>query len=291
MHQITLSLAIPCARDEAGDYVIPGEAIRYKKYFCPECGSRLIYRAGPKRVPHFAHPANPECRFIKEGNRHLAAKYQVFAAIWKWKRRWGEVPLIQRLCVVCKEERSQPLPKKVASAALEFRINPRPPTNGRFAIADIALLDSHGQLLAAVEIRDSHAVEEPKEEIYGALPWLEMDAEDILRNPYLWKPIRSGNLKPMSCRCQGATRFRVTCRSNAYHIDGCPLPARVWRGIPYANLKADCRTCPHCIGLQYAETASGRQPDILFCSAMPGANVPVFPPETGIIREPDFEAW
>lgn len=36
-------------------------------------------------------------------------------------------------------------------------------------------------------------------------------------------------------------------RGLALHVDDCPIPARVWRGRPYANVIDDCWNCEHCV--------------------------------------------
>ena len=55
-----------------------------------------------------------------------------------------------------------------------------------------------------------------------------------------------------------ATARDTIYRGFALHVDGCPLPARVWRGKPYANVIDDCVSCEHAI-----EIEDGR----VFCGA------------------------
>ena len=42
---------------------------------------------------------------------------------------------------------------------------------------------------------------------------------------------------------ESARRFKVIERRNALHVDGCPIPARTWRGKPFANVRWDCWHC------------------------------------------------
>ena len=48
-----------------------------------------------------------------------------------------------------------------------------------------------------------------------------------------------------------ATLLQTVQRGFADHADGCPLPARVWRGKPYANMTDDCTGCEHMITLSF----------------------------------------
>jgi len=47
-----------------------------------------------------------------------------------------------------------------------------------------------------------------------------------------------------------ATARDTIHRGLALHVDGCPLPARVWRGKPYANVIDDCCSCEHAIKIE-----------------------------------------
>ena len=42
-----------------------------------------------------------------------------------------------------------------------------------------------------------------------------------------------------------ATLLPSVQRGLAWHVDGCPLPARVWKGNAYASLVDDCIGCEH----------------------------------------------
>ena len=43
---------------------------------------------------------------------------------------------------------------------------------------------------------------------------------------------------------EGTLLFSVR-RGMAWHVDGCPIPARTWRGNRYANVIDDCTGCEH----------------------------------------------
>ena len=226
----------------------------------------MILRTGKIRASHFAHRGDSkDCRFLNEGCRHLAAKHAILLAVKEWKRGRRPSPEIRRRCAVCAEERNQKIPKQVAAAELERRI-PLDST-GTCIVADVALVNGRGEPLALVEVRDTHSVDEMKKERIKHLPWMEVEAREILENPFLWNPVESGNLKKTACRCDRAVRMPVIYRGYALHADGCPVPARVWRGKPYANVNDDCSNCEYCVGIEYPKGREAeRGPPILYCS-------------------------
>ncbi|MFC4772246.1 competence protein CoiA [Enterococcus hermanniensis] len=56
-----------------------------KTYYCPDCGSVLIRKAGKLLIPHFAHTANENCQGMSEGEtaEHLNLK-KIF---YQWGRQ------------------------------------------------------------------------------------------------------------------------------------------------------------------------------------------------------------
>ncbi|EOH80936.1 competence protein CoiA [Enterococcus malodoratus] len=56
--------------------------------YCPDCGERLIRKAGKVKIPHFAHNQNAECHGLSEGEtpEHLRLK-QLF---YTWGNRFEE---------------------------------------------------------------------------------------------------------------------------------------------------------------------------------------------------------
>jgi len=84
---------------------------------------------------------------------------------------------------------SQPLPEKVDDAVLEYRL-----PNG--FVVDLALVVG-SEVQAAVEIRVTHAVDTTKAENL-AIPFVELDGNEVVANPLVWKPITDG-FKPCVC--------------------------------------------------------------------------------------------
>lgn len=49
-------------------------------FYCPDCGERLIRKAGKVKIPHFAHRCSGECHGLSEGEtpEHLELKQLFF---------------------------------------------------------------------------------------------------------------------------------------------------------------------------------------------------------------------
>lgn len=57
----------------------------HEQFFCPDCGERVIVRAGPKTTPHFAHQRHSACSLLEGGESayHEAGKI----ALYHWLLR------------------------------------------------------------------------------------------------------------------------------------------------------------------------------------------------------------
>lgn len=75
------------AINERGERIIPSnfsakeiKLLRQQTFYCPICKEKVIIRAGPKVIPHFAHLATSTCVTVKtnETNYHKQAKIQLF---------------------------------------------------------------------------------------------------------------------------------------------------------------------------------------------------------------------
>ena len=49
------------AINENGEMVSAEKRTKYKEYFCPACGNKMIKKAGKQKAPHFAHYSVDEC--------------------------------------------------------------------------------------------------------------------------------------------------------------------------------------------------------------------------------------
>ena len=171
-------LKVPFALDETRVLVDPSQAEKGRVYLCPGCGDPVIFKKGAVKVPHFSHRAGTGC--TQESIIHKTAKRLVQQMVTNWRSGYGPVPKVLRQCENWVHKFSQPLPDKVTSAELEYRL-----PGGR--VVDVALM-SGSQPVAGVEIRVSHAVDEIKAADIP-IPFIELKGIDILAKPDLWVPI------------------------------------------------------------------------------------------------------
>ncbi|HFB98661.1 MAG TPA: hypothetical protein ENJ62_05935, partial [Bryobacterales bacterium] len=194
-------LKIPYALAPSGKIVDPEDARKEDgPFLCPACRGRVLLRRGPVRRAHFAHPGQTRCS--PETALHAAAKRRVAQAVAAWLDGTGPRPRIERECPICFAPYEQAVPDSVRGVRVEQAL----PSG---YVADVALLGGDPRhVRAAVEIRACHAVETTKKRNIG-VPYLELDAEEVLREPTLWRPL-SHNLDRRPCRaCRTALkRFR-----------------------------------------------------------------------------------
>ncbi|MGD9791592.1 MAG: competence protein CoiA family protein [Phycisphaerales bacterium] len=252
---MTTTLRIPYGLDSSGIPIHPLRADRGGTYSCPECHAPLVLRAGPIKIRHFAHRSETsDCALLGESWQHIAAKHAILLAVSEWRTGHAAPPVIERVCNVCYSRRFQPIPDRVHHAVIEQRGTGE---NSSMFIADVALADADDTTVALIEIHVTHRVDSQKENTLGRLPWIEVEATEILENPAQWIPIAQGNLKHFPCLCDTATRMPVIERGLALHVDGCPIRSRVYRGKPYANVIDDCTCCPHYVGEEHRQTEPG----------------------------------
>lgn len=185
----TRSFAIPVAFTADGQVVRPGDAGPGREYRCPGCGTDVVLRRGEVRRPHFAHRHGEACS--AEGTLHRAAKALVIQVVRDWKDRGGPRPCVSRTCPRhgCDGGVTQDLPDDISHVASEVRL-----PDG--SVADVVLFrgDAHA---AAVEIRATHSVD-PEKARRMAIPWVELDAAELLERPYWWTAVQDG-LQPFRC--------------------------------------------------------------------------------------------
>ena len=182
-------LSVPWALDANGQLVTPDDVSSSEGLRCPNsaCGSRLILRAGEKRVRHFAHIDEGRCS--QESIEHAAAKYLLVKLVLASLSEPGKRPVIHRRCPECGKVVPQPLPDKVKDARVEGTVD-------GFR-ADVLLLDDAQRPLCALEVLHTHAVTQEKAEGLS-IPWIELAAAQVLASPLRWVPHRDG-LRPLRC--------------------------------------------------------------------------------------------
>jgi hypothetical protein len=176
---------------------------------------------------HFAHRASEVCN--NETIIHNLAKRQIAQIINDYASGIGESPVIERKCIACYQVKEQRLPGRQISAQLERKL----PSG---FIADVAVIGEKDEFVAAIEIKVTHAVSDDKHWQIG-LPYIEVEGEAILNNPYLWKPIRD-RFKPIKCNnCLNLLNsYKERVSSIAKKI-GCNFSNRVLSNSLYSMLE------------------------------------------------------
>lgn len=195
-------LLVPYAHDKNKILVSPQEAEKDNEYFCPSCGDILIFRNGNIKVKHFAHKASTSCS--GETIIHKTAKLLIAKAVKEWKSGISQCITIVRKCK-CDNIIEQKLPDKVDDAVLEKVLE-----NG--LIVDVGLI-SDNKPVAAVEIKATHAVEEEKASKL-AIPFIELDANDVILNNTRWNPIQDHFNKWTCKECEKIEREAQEYKKN-----------------------------------------------------------------------------
>jgi len=186
------ALEIPFAYDETGELVRPADGLDNKQYYCPACGEALILRRGKIKRPHFAHYGNSPC--ARESILHSAAKAELQRRIQDWLDNKGDRPYFKRDCILCLSKKvRQGIPETISGVDTERRL----PSGHQ---PDVVLLRDEADLptiVAGIEVVVTHEVDEQKAKELE-VPWLEVEAKDILSNPLLM-PVRRDNLDQSHC--------------------------------------------------------------------------------------------
>lgn len=153
---------------------------------CPECSEPVVWKAGEKVVPHVAHRPDAICATTKpETAAHMNAKARLVELLTKAT----ELPYYGKC--------SAPWMNHTSGASVEFdgpvhvhmeyRIGTRRP--------DVVVTDHDGEVIIAIEVMHSHAVDKAKAEdlAKSQTAWIEVTADDALR----WDGIR--RLRTMQC--------------------------------------------------------------------------------------------
>lgn len=177
--------AVPVAWDVSCNTIWPEEAQKQTNYTCPECLDTIRLRGGPKVRLHFYHIKPGDC--TGEGALHAAAKFSLARRIAR-----GRSVSFPYVCSYCGHDARYGLPRRVASAKTEARL-------GDYRV-DIGLLSEEEGIIAAIEILDSHRVDERKGADLG-VPWAEVKAADVLANPSVLRPVMLGGGWRVPQRC------------------------------------------------------------------------------------------
>jgi hypothetical protein len=151
---------------------------RRPRSFCPVCLERVWLKLGARNRPHYAHLAGSECAAARgEGALHHAAKVHLAEQLG------GGAPIrVRPICHRVPQERSTERCTAAPESGWpvrwdEVRVEHSLPSMR----ADLVLLLG-GEVVAAVEVYASHAVDDEKAAKYRGLgiPWIEVPARGVL---------------------------------------------------------------------------------------------------------------
>ena len=179
---------------------------------CPCCGERIRWQAGKGwrehngPTPHVAHLPESTCPTLTSGEsaEHFNAKFDLadkLSTMQELKATW--------FCV-CASFRKGVVAQGWASVTVEHR------SQQTTRVPDVALLNSDGSILLAIEIVHTHAVDAAKAADYAAaqIPWIEVSVSDVVQ----WQPTSTwvlkahafGNLRVPPCHfCERLERERL----------------------------------------------------------------------------------
>ena len=230
---------------------------------CSECGSRLVARKGPKRKHHFAHESSDVCLNAGETGLHKAAKGILV------RRKEIALPDVKVESGYIKPLRSFDGHEMDMEGDFSVYWNKPVDIAPKYSCtfdsieAEKSFRGFRPDLYATkdgkpmfIEICVTHKVSEQKIEHFRKLgvSVLEVDLSEVSRdiNPEELESLVIGSvsnkrwLYNVRCEQEKERIFSLSTvretreRGLAIHVDGCPLPARIWNGLPYANMIDDC---------------------------------------------------
>ncbi|AEV28682.1 competence protein [Sphaerochaeta pleomorpha str. Grapes] len=183
-------LLIKWALDRNNLIKTPDTAERGEHYRCPLCKESVIFRKGKIRVPHFAHKKNVQCTL--ERIRKIVAQYKMVEVFSDWKNSTGEKPQFLRRCGICQKWSFQNLSDKVDAIDSDF-----PLSDG--ASADLVLKSK--DIPVALIFIDFNPNPSKLKNLPINLPYIVVDPNEIVKNPYIWQPINDHFNKNICTSC------------------------------------------------------------------------------------------
>ena len=200
---------------------------------CPSCEHPLVAKKGLVKVPHFAHYQGGDCGKGIETALHHMAK--------------GILENRQEIALPYPADPTKLYP--IEKVDLEKRLGD--------IIPDVIVYIGGQPILIEVVVTHGIDVEKMEKIKDLGISTLVIDLSDedrALSEDELAPIIVEGTEKKRWAfnvfsertkqrQVESARRFKVIERRNALHVDGCPIPARTWRGKPFANVRWDCWHC------------------------------------------------
>jgi hypothetical protein len=156
------------AKNEKGEIIAAGSAVKGKKYVCLTCDQELTLRKSEKKLkrPHFSHrQLTTNC--TPESAIHFAFKTLLYKKIEKSIQK-NEAIEITWDCKYCNKQHSGNLLKKAKEIKLEFPIKGKfMPENTAYFQPDIVMLDENNRIFSVIEVIVTHEPEPELIEFYN----------------------------------------------------------------------------------------------------------------------------
>ncbi len=163
-----------------GKLVSVENSSKKEKYRCIQCNEILTVRAGEVYRKHFSHLSNSNC--TAESIEHKTAKRLIVQVLDESSK--NKIILNTR-CPICKRE------KDISIDSSKIRYAHEEYTIGKFKCDVVG--GYKGLDVLAIEILKTHAVDIGKATgLTKQIDWIELKAEDVLENPYMWKSQQQG---------------------------------------------------------------------------------------------------
>lgn len=99
------------------------DLLKAQKYFCPQCGEQVIIKAGPIKIPHFAHKRQTKCDQLfseRESVMHLTGKEHLY----KWLQSKKVSASLEAIIPQLRQRPDVLATVKNKQYALEFQCSP-----------------------------------------------------------------------------------------------------------------------------------------------------------------------
>ena len=260
---------IPFGTDKNENLIPVDDAVKGEQYYCIECGSPLMVKQGEIREKHFSHIPNSNCN--RETVLHKTAKRLIQDVIKQNFRNESEINL-KLNCDSCDKPHTVNIKKgSFSDSKEEVRV-------GNF-VCDVVGYRNNSPSLG-IEIFQTHKVDNEKGENL-ALPWIELNASDVISNPREWSPIKYKLQKNQCLPCKTESK-RVEEVCTKWNIDRslystekkvnqsdyiasttkcwkCRLviPVFWWKGVPFAE-ETPPQPSPWTIRNEYSKAYGGK---------------------------------
>lgn len=214
---------------------------------CPTCRGALIAKQGKVVEHHFAHASGEECQHAVETALHLAAK-DILAVRKEIVLPAVEIPASYGFPHIELAPEQRYL---IESVAVEQKLGSIVPDvivriNGRELLVEVTVTHrTGGDKVSKIRELGVSCLEIDLSDTDRGLAREELErvvVEGTGRKRWLYN-VRAEERRRRKLS-EGTVLFSVH-RGLAWHVDGCPVPARTWRGNHYANVIHDCTGCEH----------------------------------------------